>query len=83
MASVELSLIDTLTFLTNQDIIFQVEQGPFHTQVLELWNPLNGITVNRFIWLMGSFFRDLHVLLELIPKCVLVNRIIALWDQFV
>jgi hypothetical protein len=34
MASVELSLIDTLTFLTNQDIIFQVEQGPFHTQVL-------------------------------------------------
>ncbi len=35
MASVELSLIDTLTFLTNQDLIFQVEQGPFHTQVLE------------------------------------------------
>jgi hypothetical protein len=34
MASVELSLIDTLTFLTNQDLIFQVEQGPFHTQVL-------------------------------------------------
>ncbi len=71
MASVELSLIDTLTFLTNQDLIFQVEQGPFHTQVLVQWNPLNGITVNGFIWLMGSFFGDLHVLFGINTKvCV-------------
>ncbi len=35
------------------------------------WNPLNGITVNRFIRLMGScFFKISKVCLEFIPKCV-------------
>ena len=33
-ASVELSLIDTLTFLTNQPLVFEVEQGSFHTELM-------------------------------------------------
>jgi hypothetical protein len=32
------------------------------------WNPLNGIPVNRFIRLMGSFFTDLHGLFAMNTK---------------
>jgi hypothetical protein len=34
-AFVDLSLIDTLTFLTNQPLIFVVEQGPFRTEKIK------------------------------------------------
>ncbi len=43
------------------------------------WNPLNGIPVNRFIRLMGSFFLQISMAcLQLILKWVSVNGIIRL-----
>jgi hypothetical protein len=57
---------------TIMDVILSfVNGGNLLTLDLIQWNPLNGITVNWFIRLMGSFFFKISKAhSEFIPKCV-------------